>query len=140
MWRGFFFILKMGKWDILKVIDYELEDLAIKKMPEILKKNYNIEIKEPLLRKILKKDGIKIELNIFGKGKRNGEEIYIIGEGKSKLSKTHIDKFIKKVEFLEEKGIISKNRIIFMVSYMIEPEVEEYAKSKGVEIFWSYQL
>ncbi|MCS7180899.1 MAG: hypothetical protein NZ891_06065 [bacterium] len=121
-------------------VGYGLEDRAIKALPEILKNIYNIEISKPLVRKILKKNGIKFELNIFGTGKKNGEEIFIIGEAKSKLSKGHIDRFIKKVSFMEERHIISKNKFLLMISYMIEPEIEEYAKSRGIEIIWSYQI
>ncbi|MCM8805010.1 MAG: chordopoxvirus fusion protein [Candidatus Omnitrophica bacterium] len=121
-------------------VGYGLEDRAIKALPDILKNNYKIEISKPLLRKILKSNGMRFELNIFGVGKKGGKEIYIIGEAESKLSKSHIDRFIKKVSFLEENKIISKNKFLLMVSYMIEPEIEDYAKRKGIEIIWSYQL
>jgi len=63
----------------------------------------------------------------------------IVGEGKSQLSKKGVDEFIsKKLKRLE--GVYEE---IFplLITYMIsEPEVEDYAREKGIAIYYSYDF
>lgn len=60
-------------------IGFDLENQAYKTLREILKERYGIEIGERLLRKFIEySDGREEEINIFGKGRKNGEIIYII--------------------------------------------------------------
>ncbi|MGC8977356.1 MAG: hypothetical protein ACP5OB_07015 [Candidatus Ratteibacteria bacterium] len=113
---------------------------AIKSLPEILKNKFQISIEEPLVRKFIKYNGEKEELNIYGKGKKEYEDISIIGEAKAKLSKRDVDRFIKKINRLESKGIIFGEKLLLLITYSVEPEIEEYAKTKGIEIIWSYML
>ncbi|MCL5674409.1 MAG: chordopoxvirus fusion protein [Candidatus Omnitrophica bacterium] len=121
-------------------VGYGLEDKAIKYLPELLKDKYQIIIENSLVRKFVKYNGIKDEINIYGTGKKNGEEISIIGEAKSQLSRKDIDKFIKLINRLEINNIISKNKFLLVVTYSAEPEIEEYAKTKNIKVIWSYQV
>ncbi|MEN3046967.1 MAG: chordopoxvirus fusion protein, partial [Candidatus Hydrothermales bacterium] len=77
---------------------YVLEDRAIGWLPEILKREYNIEVIGKLKREFIFINGEYIEVNIYGRVKRDGREYVLIGEAKSKLSKKLIDKFIRKCE------------------------------------------
>ena len=113
---------------------YLLEDRAIKSLPKILYENYNIEIIEKLKRKYLIIDGEYIEVNIYGKVRKDKKEYTLIGEAKSKVSKRVIDEFIKKCEK------ISKESIKIIISYIFTPEIEKYAKEKGIILISSYEL
>jgi hypothetical protein len=119
---------------------YRLEDEAYKALPALLKKDYGIVIKGKLKRGYVKDNkGMDIEVNIIGECERDGKRQTIIGEGKSQLSKNDIDRFINnRVKRFE--GIFDD---IFpvIVTYMIStPDVEEYAKQKGVVIYYSYDF
>ena len=121
-------------------VGYLLEDRAIKNLPPILKNRYGIKIKERLVRKFVSYNGKTDELNIFGIGEKQNKEIYILGESKSRLSKRHIDNFLKMVKRLEKNKIIGKEKFLFMITYTVHLEIEEYAKEKGIEVIWSYEV
>ncbi len=113
---------------------YVLEDRAIKSLPDILKKNYNIEVIGKLRRDYLIINGEYIEVNIYGKVKKNNIEYTLVGEAKSKVSKRIIDNFVKKCNKIAEESI----KII--VSYIFTPEIKKYAENKGVILIPSYEL
>jgi len=113
---------------------YLLEDRAIKSLPKILEKDYNIKVIGKLKREYLKIGKEYIEVNIYGKVKKDGEEYTLIGEAKSKVSKKIIENFIKKCEK------ISKKTFKILISYVFTPEIKEYAKEKGIILIPSYEL
>jgi chromosome segregation ATPase len=113
---------------------YVLEDRAMRSLPKILKENYNIEVIGKLRRDYFKINGEYIEVNIYGKVKKEGKEHSLIGEVKSKISKKIIDKFIIKCEK------ISKESIKIIVSYIFTPEIKKYAEGKGIILIPSYEL
>ncbi len=113
---------------------YVLEDRAIKSLPKVLKENHKIEVMGKLKRDYLVIDGEYIEVNIYGKGKKEGKEYTIIGEAKSKVSKRIIDKFIKKCNKISEKSI----KVI--ISYIFTPEIKKYAEEKNIILIPSYEL
>ncbi len=121
-------------------VGYGLEDRAMKSLPELFRERYSIEVKDRLVRKFVKYNGKHDEINIFGQGKRRGKKLYIIGEAKSRLSKRHVDDLIKLVKRLESNKVISGERFLFIVTYSARPEAEEYARNKGVEVVWSFEV
>ncbi len=113
---------------------YTLEDRAIKSLPNILWKEHKIKVIGKLKRTYLEIGKEYIEVNIYGKGKKNGKEYIIIGESKSRVSKRDIDRFIAKCEK------ISKKSIKILISYLFTPKIEEYAKEKELILIPSYEL
>lgn len=121
-------------------VGYGLEDRAIKSLPEILKNKYGIEVSGPLVRKFVRYNGKRDEVNIYGIAKKGDQNIYIIGEAKSRLGKKHIDDFLKLVTRLEENRIISGEKFLLTITYSVEPEIEEYAKNRGLTVIWSFEI
>ncbi len=121
-------------------VGYSLEDRAIKSLPQLLREQYQIEVKGRLVRKFIKYNGLKDEVNIFGEAERDGRSLYILGEAKAWLSKKHIDKFLKRIQRLKFYKVITEDNFMFFVTYSAEPEIEKYAKDKGIEIIWSYEV
>jgi len=105
-----------------------------------LKNRFNITLKSSLVRKYLTYNGEEIELNIYGEGEKEGVRLDIIGEAKSRPSKKDINKFVRKINLLEKRKVISENKFLLLVCYTIRPEVERYAKEKNVEVIWSYEI
>ncbi len=118
---------------------YLLEDRAFKGLPRILKDRFSIELTQSLKRTYIKMDENKyFEVNIFGKGIRDGKGIYIIGECKSQLGKRDADRFLKMVKKLEEK--LEGDKFLVIVTYQVPPHVMEYVEKKGLNIVLSYEL
>ena len=121
-------------------VGYRLEDEAFKALPHLLERDYGIKVEGRLRRKFLRDNrGDYLEVNIIGEGRRNGERVTIVGEGKSQLSRREVDRFIRrKLKRLE--GVL-EGIFPVLVTYMIsEPRVEEYVKDKGIALYYSYDL
>ena len=121
-------------------VGFRLEDESYKSLPRLLKRGLNLEVEGRLIRKYVEyADGKVEELNIFGKGKRNGKTVYILGECKSKLGKRDVDNFLKRVKRLEPV-IGAEEKALIAVTYNVVPQVERYAVERGIKVYWSYEL
>ncbi|HON71859.1 MAG TPA: hypothetical protein PK512_00840 [bacterium] len=120
-------------------VGFQLEDRAYASLPKLLELDFGIKLKERLLRKfITTKKGETLEINIIGKGEKDGKEVYVVGEAKANLSTRHIVDFIDRLNDIKET--LQTEIIPVMVTYMSEPEVEEFAKSKGIRVYYSYEF
>jgi len=121
-------------------VGYRLEDEAYRALPKLLKKDFGLAVKGRLKRQFIEDhEGKHIEVNIVGEAGKNGSKVTIIGESKSQLSRKGVNEFArKKLKRLE--GVFEE---IFpvLVTYMVsEPDVEAYAKSKGIALYYSYDF
>jgi len=120
-------------------VGYVLEDRAYRGLPELLMKDFRVEITEALKRDYVEiKPGRYEEINIIGRGKIDGRGVWIIGDCKTQLKKRDIDRFLKLLRDL--KDISQEDIIIIAVTYQASPQVRKYANSKGIKIYFSYQL
>lgn len=104
-------------------VGYGLEDRAIAALPQLLQDKYNIKLTRPLTRQYILLNGRKQEINMFGSGEKDGHTWWIVGEGKARLAKKHINAFEKLLTSLKRSGIIKDPVLPLMVSYTIRPEV-----------------
>lgn len=79
-------------------MSYAFGNEAFRMLPDILKKKYNIEITEKLIREEVREK----EITIFGKARRNGQEVFVIGESKLRLDERR-EKAEDLFEEMEEK-------------------------------------
>ena len=119
-------------------VGYVLEDRAYEGLPYLLKRDFGIEVEE------LKREYVEIspnryeEINIIGKGKRDGTPIWILGDCKSQLKKRDINSFLKRVSRIEH--LFPGERVLITVTYQTSPQVRRYIKEKGLKLYFSYQL
>ena len=121
-------------------VGYTLENEAFKALPDLLKRDYGLELRERLKRAYVRdKEGKAIEVNIIGKAVKDGREVTILGEGKAQLSKRDVDRFLRrKVNRLRD---VLGDLFLVLVTHMIsEYDVEEYAKEKGIALYYSYDF
>jgi vacuolar-type H+-ATPase subunit I/STV1 len=121
-------------------VGYQLEDRAYRFLPRLLRRDYEIELEEPLRRDYLAdRRGRDVEVNILGLARQAGRPVLIVGESKAQLSRRAVDQFLgRRVAILESGG-----RDIFpvIVAYMgTERGVAEYGREKGVAIYYTYQF
>ncbi len=122
---------------ITATIGYTLENESYKALPRLLQEDYGIIVQGRLDRDyIVDNQGKEIEINILGKAHQNGNELLIVGESKSQLSRNDVDKFIrKKLKRLEG---IHEHLFPIIVTHMITSrDVAEYAKKKGIVVYKS---
>lgn len=120
-------------------VGYFLENEAYKYLPMLLKRDFNIEVEGELIRDYVEVSPYNFEeINIIGKGKIDGKEVVILGEAKTQLKKTDIDKFLVKVKKLDK--IYPSDKILICVTHQAHPAVRIYAKQKDVKIYYSYQF
>ena len=120
---------------------YFLENESYKYLPSLLARDYGISVQGELIRSYIRDNQDKyLEVNILGEGVRNGERFLIVGESKSQLSVNSIEKFIyNKLNRLDPPAGMKLFPIL--VCHMISsPEVAQYAKDKGIALYYSYQF
>jgi len=91
-------------------------------------------VKDKLIRRYYEEN----QLNIWGKGKKNGKSLLIIGEVMVRPSKKEIDKFLRIVDKIskKEKG----DTFSVFVAHDYHPKIEKYLIEKGIKYYWSYEL
>lgn len=120
-------------------VGYFLENEAYKYLPNLLKKDFSIEVIGEILRDYVEISPLNYEeINILGKGRMNGKEITIFGEAKTQLKKTDVDRFISKINKIAK--IYPTEKLLILVTHQAHPSVREYAKQKGIKIYYSYQF
>jgi len=125
--------------NLVHTFGYFLENEAYKHLPKLLQKDFGLEIERRLLRDYIEIAPNKYEeINIYGKGTIRGKPIIILGEVKSQLKKSDIDNFLKKVEKLQK--ILPEDKILILVTHQTSPQIKNYAQSKGLKIYFSYEF
>ncbi|MBI4640256.1 MAG: chordopoxvirus fusion protein [Candidatus Tectomicrobia bacterium] len=118
---------------------YMLENEAYRSLPSIMREKFGIEVKERFLRKYMKlADGTEVEINVLGKGMKNGEEITIIGEAKSILEGKDVDRFLEVLEGL--KDVIRGPVFKVFVTHSTRPSVERFAMNNDIQVVYTYEL
>ena len=121
-------------------VEYGLEDRAIAILPRLVKERYSIEPANGFVRKFVEINGKEIEVNMFGTGHKDGQKWFVVGKGKAKLSIKDVDRFEKLLNRLKTGKVVGDHVMPLMVIYSTRPATENYARSKGIEIIWSYEL
>jgi len=120
-------------------VGYVLEDRAYAGLPKLLKDDMGITITEPLRRDYIEVSPERyIEANIIGKARKNGKNLWIIGECKTQLKKKDVDAFLKELKKLDK--VIKGEKIPLIVTYQASPPVRKYTEEKGIKLYFSYQM
>lgn len=119
-------------------VGYGLEDKVFPYMEKFALSEFGVTVKDIGRKNIVYPDGNFDELNIYIEGQRNGQKVYLIGECKAQLGKSDIKKFSEKLERI--KKFLKKETHGFIVSYSIQPQVEEYLRRFHPEIKFYYSF
>jgi len=118
---------------------YMLENEAYRSLPAIMRERFGIEVVQRFLRQyVTLADGTEAEINILGKGRRNGEEVTIIGEAKSLLEGGDVDHFLEVLKGL--KGVITGQVVRIFVTHMARQSAERYAQANDIQVIYTYEL
>ncbi|MFO1424985.1 MAG: hypothetical protein U1F70_15300 [Candidatus Competibacteraceae bacterium] len=121
-------------------VGYTLENEAYRHLPDLLRRDYGIEVEEPLYRDYLTDDkGRDVEVNILGRARRGDEKLLIIGESKAQLSQRDIDHFLnRRAARLDTRG---RTPFPVIVAHMVSQRgAVEYGRQQGAAVYLSYQF
>ena len=117
-------------------IGFGLEDVARVVLPGYLERHLHIYVYD-LERKFFIVDGEEVEINLYGIGKKDGKEIIILGEVKSRIYEREVNKFIRDVS--KVIPVIKGEVLKVMFGYLVHPSAVKIAKTKDITLVASYQ-
>jgi len=124
---------EMGR--LSETIGFSLEDIARAVVPGWLYRHEGIIVKD-LVRKFFYIEGTEIEVNLYGEGIRNGKRIIILGEVKSRIYRSDVEKFYESVERIAKA--VREPIYPLMFAFYIHPSAEEEARVRGIRLIASY--
>ena len=77
-----------------------------------------------------------MEVNLYGEGRRDGEEIVILGESKSRMYEREVREFAQNISALKS---IKKETIKLMFGFYVHPSASEEASKHNIILVASYQ-
>jgi len=113
-------------------VGYGIEDKMIPHLPAFAKMEFGVDLTQVDRRNVIYPTGKYDEVNLYGEGSRDGEDIFIIGEAKAQPGKKDFDDFSKKLARLQ--GVLKGAIASFMVGYQYTPAVEAYADVRYPQI------
>ncbi len=127
---------------LARSVSYALENEAYRMVPALLKERYDVEIIDRLIRTEIGEQ----EINLFGRGRRNGQDILVVGEIKLRLDERRKKPGQKDVfEQLETKAeavraVYPNVEILpLIVTHFARPKILEQARAKGIIVVQSFE-
>jgi len=117
-----------------RTVAYALENEAYRHLPSFLRRVHGIETVERLIRTYI--DGEEVDL--FGKVRRNGKEMFLVGEAVLKLDdREKLRSIWRKVETVKEE--FGGEVLPVIVTHIAHPEVLERARKAGILVVQSFE-
>ena len=116
-------------------VSYALENEAFRYLPALLKERFGIEIRDRMVRTEMGEE----EINIFAKGRKNGEEVIVVGETKLRLQSVSDLKQLDKKMKAVRRWYRDTEIVPIMVTHFAKRRVLERASEKGIAIIQSYE-
>ncbi|GAB4542052.1 MAG: hypothetical protein Fur0020_11520 [Thermodesulfovibrionia bacterium] len=114
---------------------YAFENEAYRMLPRALREKYGIEITERLIRTEVG----ETEINILGFGRRNGSEVVVVGEAKTRLERMEVfDELEDKVKAVKaEYG--DKEIVKVLVTHFATKKILKVAEDSGIIVIQSFE-
>jgi len=113
---------------------YALENEAFRKLPEYLKTNHQLIVKERFVRKYI--DGE--EINVFAKAERDGREVLVVGETVLKLDdRSKMGQLDKNVKVVEKE--LNLPVVPLLITHFARPEILRKANEQGILVIQSFE-
>ncbi len=113
---------------------YALENEAFRKLPGLLKERYGLEVIERLIRTEFEGR----EINIFGKVRRDGEEMFLVGDAVLKLDdREKLRQIWESVELVKET--LGGEVVPIIVTHFAKRDILERANKAGILVIQSFE-
>jgi len=121
--------------DLSDSVGYSIENRAYQALPSLLEQQ-GIIVQGDLIRRYIGEH----QINVFGKARRENQDVTILGECKTRLSKKEINRFERIVNRLKQEGKVVGEIVTIFIAHDFPPEVEAHLIKKKALYFWSYQF
>ncbi|MGA9347657.1 MAG: hypothetical protein WBW48_02475 [Anaerolineae bacterium] len=122
-------------------IGYGLEDIAKVVLPGYLYRHFGIVLEgklgEELGRHFFHIDGSDVEINLYGEGERDGQRVVVLGEAKSRIFRSDVEKFVYNLAVIDH--VLKGEVVRVMFGYFLHPSAEEAARERNILLVASYQ-
>ncbi|MEM1985080.1 MAG: hypothetical protein QXW76_07440, partial [Candidatus Korarchaeum sp.] len=119
-------------------VGYGLEDVARMLIPYWLERDLGVKLTGDLRREFLRLDGEEVEVDLYSEGTREGRELRIVGEVRSRIYGGDVRKFHGRVVSpLRGMGV---DVLAFMLGYVVHPSAKEEAERLGILVMAAYEL
>jgi len=122
-------------------IGYGLEDIAKVVLPGYLQRHFGIRLEgklgEELNRHFFHIDGTDIEINLYGEGERDGQRVVVLGEAKSRIYSSDVEKFAHNLALMDH--VLKGEVVRVMIGYIFYPSAEIAARERDILLVASYQ-
>ena len=119
---------------LARSVSYALENEAYRYLPKFLKVRYGIEVIDRLIRTFIRDR----EINIFGRVRRNGKEMYLVGDAVLKL-----DDISKLRQIWDQVGAVKEEFggevIPIIITHFAKPDVLAQAQKAGILVVQSFE-
>ena len=117
-------------------VGFGLEDIARVMVPGWFERHMNIYV-EDLTPTFININSEEIQINLFGIGKRNSEEIVIVGECKSRIYAREVKQFLRMLEKVR-RAFPDKDVLGFLFGYLVHPSAQVEAEKHKVKVIATY--
>jgi hypothetical protein len=119
---------------LARSVAYSLENEAYRQLPGYLKEHFQIVLAEKMIRLELEGE----EVNLFARGKKDGQDLLVVGEAELRLSS------VGKLRQLEKKVALVKKTypgdcIPLLITHFARPQVLEAARERGIIVVQSFE-
>ena len=114
---------------------YAFENEAFRMLPKTLKEKYGIEITERFIRTEIGEH----EINILGLGRRDGKEVVVVGEAKTRLERMEVfDELEDKAKAVKE-AYKDRELVKVLVTHFATKRILKTAEENGVIVIQSFE-
>jgi len=114
---------------------YAFENEAFRMLPKTLKEKYAIEITERFIRTEIG----EYEINILGLGRRDGKEVVVVGEAKTRLERMEVfDELDDKAKAVKE-AYKDRELVKVLVTHFATKRILKTAEENGVIVIQSFE-
>jgi hypothetical protein len=110
-------------------------------LPGYLQRHFGIRLEgklgEELNRHFFHIDGSDVEINLYGEGERDGQRVVVLGEAKSRIYSSDVEKFAHNLAVMDH--VLRGEVVRVMFGYIFYPSAEIAARERNILLVASYQ-
>ncbi len=121
-------------------VAYALENEAYRMLPGVLARKYNLTMTERLIRTDIGGE----EINLFGRGERDGQPVLIVGESKARLDERRqkkqdvFDQLAAKMAAVK-RHYPDQDLVPVIITHYARPKVLQQAEAEGIIVVQSFE-
>jgi len=116
-------------------VGFGLEDIARTVLPGWLYRHLGIEVGE-LRREFFVIEGREVEANLYGEGMLEGEKVVVIGEVRSRIYESDVDRFYHRV-YVHVSRLAEARAIGVLFGYLVHPSARR--RELGLHVVTAYE-